>query len=217
MPTEETKLCPYCAESINSNALKCKHCKTFLDEEEVKNNSNKNEEPDDNQDFKKSIEQLENKLQKLEANNRNKNYWLISAFAVILIAWIYTAGDDTSEVGENGIVNADMVYANSFVVVDEEGKPYAGLGYYEGNVILGMYDHNENLRFSIETTQEGAKLMLYNNLGDSSMIINSSRDGSQIFMYDFEGMPRNIIGYSRDHNSTISMYDENGNPIWWAP
>ena len=30
---EDTKLCPYCAESIKSDAKKCKHCKEILDDE----------------------------------------------------------------------------------------------------------------------------------------------------------------------------------------
>ena len=30
---EDTKLCPYCAESIKMDAKKCKHCKEVLDDE----------------------------------------------------------------------------------------------------------------------------------------------------------------------------------------
>ncbi|MDK7374813.1 MULTISPECIES: zinc ribbon domain-containing protein [Weeksella] len=31
METENQKICPYCAELINADAIKCKHCGEFLD------------------------------------------------------------------------------------------------------------------------------------------------------------------------------------------
>lgn len=30
-----TKTCPYCGEQIKANALKCKYCKSFLQEESI--------------------------------------------------------------------------------------------------------------------------------------------------------------------------------------
>ena len=35
MSNSEIKECPYCAEVINVNAIKCKHCKTLLDQERL--------------------------------------------------------------------------------------------------------------------------------------------------------------------------------------
>lgn len=32
---DNTKICPYCGEQIKANAIKCKHCKSFLQEESI--------------------------------------------------------------------------------------------------------------------------------------------------------------------------------------
>ena len=142
---------------------------------------------------------IEERLEKLEielARAKHRNHILM---AVVLLAFVLLAAAMTAVIGRlttpAGIASREnIVKANKFILVDENGKEHASLAMDALGPRLRLFDENGKPRTSLAVDVNGPMLGLF----------------------DVNGKNRAGLGVDKD-GPMLGLLDEDSKVIWFAP
>ena len=111
----------------------------------------------------------------------------------------------------------EVIDAQMFRLVDEEGRVRGALTMDDGGVALVFTDQKGTARASIRLTETGAPhITLYDDNGDGRGVFNLIGGEPTIGLTDGEGSLRATIGI-HEGEPLVEMYSDDGQVIWKQP
>ena len=144
------------------------------------------------------LEDLETELQRAKRRNR-----LLLA-VVLLAAIVMTAGIARRE---------NVIKANAFVLLDENGKTRAALDVGKDGPKLGLYDENGKLRAGLSVGKDGSGLALSDENEKRRAGLAVVKEGPGLILADENEKPRVGLGVSKD-GPRLELFDEKGEVAW---
>ncbi len=166
-------------------------------------------------------------------------FWTSVLYATLALAGSFAGGLVAQHAWPAASALAAQTYprrviAQSFIMVDRQGKPLAALETEEGRsglvfyhtdgrrrAVLGVESHGSGLtlydqqgkpRLTIAVTTEGAPVLaLYDGNGLNRGELHLGRDGAPaLVLYDRGGKTRAIMGITSKDSAALALYDKNG-------
>ena len=175
----------------------------------------------------------EERIEKLEAElaaaKRLIRRLMAGAGVVLVIFALFVAvrammGVTHSQVGGD---IAKVIRASRFEVVDDQGRPRAGLIVLKDGPRLDMFDEKGTSRAMLITTETGAGLTLFDEKGIGRAMLSTSNGGPGLVLFDEKGKVRAGLGVNETTTpdgkvtkypeSSLLLFGPDGNIIWRAP
>jgi len=180
------------------------------------------------------LEKLENELASAKRRVRRlvvAGAGVLACFGAFVAAWASMRVAHAQ--GQAQVLQA--VQAQSFVVVDKNGKTRAWLGWDKTGTRLVLYDENDNLRAHLGTDKSGTMLSLNDETGhlgahlyalmesgpglslsdkngQSRAALGTDKDGPNLTLMDEKGTPRAVLAVSMERPN-LALLAENGSPL----
>jgi len=162
-------------------------------------------------------ERLEN-LEKELADAKRSNRWLHTVVGLVIVglglAWLLTK----ATVSATAATISKEIRANSFIVVDANGKERAVLRMDENGPRLDLADEKGNLRAELSLDKNAPGLGLYGENGENRASLAVTKNGSGLALLNEKGKIR--VGMAMNALTAkpmMTLKDENGKVIWKAP
>jgi hypothetical protein len=174
-------------------------------------------------------------LEKQLARERRRNRWMLAGLLLSIGFWIVGAATPISQ--STGAVPRE-IRANSFVLVDGNGKTRAALALFDEGPSLVVYDGSGTVRAGLGVSQEGPSLTLLDETRRprTELFVNSDgpalrlkdgngkirlglaqlKGGPSLGMFDEEARMRVALAGLRD-GPAVNLYDANGRLIAGLP
>jgi hypothetical protein len=152
-----------------------------------------------------------------------KEFWLVVGISVtsslatlglFLVVW----GGQAALAKDNPAPQRE-VRANSFLLVDKDGKPRADLGLLtDGNPALTFYDKERKPRAILGVANDGSPVLFFiDKNGKRRAGLTTSAAGSpDLKLSDKDGKPRAILGVSVEGEPSLILSDENRALAWFG-
>jgi hypothetical protein len=183
------------------------------------------------------LEKLERELAVAKRCNRRLLTFVAMTIGGLALVWTLTKTTSAAYAQEVEAVQK-VVRANSFALVDENGKTRAMLGTTKDGTMLSLLDENGVLRAGLGVLKNGSELTLFGENGNKRAGLSVNRYGPGLALYDENGKnramlvvaenqpgltlsdengkPRAILGVFKS-GPVLGLRDENGKDIWSAP
>lgn len=159
-------------------------------------------------------ERLEHCERELTATKRHTR-WLMGGALMILgcLTIAATPGDK------------QIIRAQQFIVVDEQGRQRAMLGMYSNlsvRPLLSLSDEDGKQRAELTVFEDGTKLSLADGNGKTRIEVSTFKSGPNFSLYDTNDKNRvrlqaTIAGHGLKNEARLDLSDANGKTIWSAP
>ncbi len=164
------------------------------------------------------LEWLENEAKRLQGEmkqSRKMSRWLGIILGVCVGAWLITG-----VLFPQGLVAQDVakeIWANNFVVANENGQPITILGAFEFGPALYMYDHKGDIKASLAVLDEEPRLYLYDDEGNTRLGLAVFEDGQPGLTLFDETDTLRLALTELDTGPSLLFFDETGAVAWEAP
>ncbi len=159
-------------------------------------------------------ERLENLERELGAAKRRFRWLLIVivlAVCALALAWTFRGTAGTVQAPWAGTA-PNVIRANQFVVVDENGKAQATLRAGEVGPSLTLSDENGEVRATLSVCLGDPSLALLDANGNPRVILSLDNNGEGLALHDADGKPSASLFVDQDNGSVLMLHDEKGFP-----
>ena len=164
------------------------------------------------------LEWLENETHRLQGemkHSRKTARWLGIILAMCIAAWLITG-----VLFPKGLIAQDVareIWANNFVVANENGHPVTILGAFEFGPGLYMYDQKGDIRASLAVIGTEPRLYLFDEEGNTRLSLAVFEDGQPGLTLFDEVDTLRIALTELDTGPSLLFFDETGAVAWEAP
>lgn len=141
-----------------------------------------------------------------------KNQWVVGCnsllLAVLFLAPVaMTSCKDRSE---------NIVKANAFILVDENGKTRAKLSILKDGPAFDLCDKTSKVRARLSVSEDGLRFGLFGQNGVSLACLKVDTNGSALVLNDNNSEASAGLGVGKE-GPALWLLNENGNVVWKTP
>lgn len=192
---------------------------------------------------------IEQRVEQLERRNRHTRLAALVLLAALIGTGLFACSSTIKRANAQSTsmpraqllqadIQADIVTAKEFRLMDENGRSRAVLLVDEGRVALmlcdeagnvraalrvvkdepglSLYDENSTRRAAFGVAKEGPILKFWDEEGEIRAALIAIKDETSLTLRDEAGKPRAVLVMGKD-NANLFLCDKNGKVIWSTP
>lgn len=150
----------------------------------------------------------EERFEKMEIELTNVKRDIQKLMAVVMQGEAKTAGI-------NGQLN--IIKAQKFIVVDDNGKSRASLEIIKGVPSLNLSDKNGKLGISLTIIENEPSLDIYDDNEKHRVSLGVIEGMPTLALIDKNEKPRAVLSIIEDDSGDLAMFNPDGKAVWRAP